>query len=248
MLINMNNKRYANVFGSPGTRVRMIGLLRTQWPLLIIVMLIGYLLGVALPYPNNTTTVTGILFIALAVAAAAAANYSRIRLQSFLKGAKGEEVTARELNLLPEAFTIFHGIATRKHGSLKSGGADLDHIVVGPNGVFVVETKNWQSTITIKDGRLLYDGEEPTRPPLEQVKTETSALGSYLKSKTGEKFQVQPVLCFASNTMPTGQQGAAGVLVCNLNQLTNVILSDNESPISDSIRHKIITTLQKDCE
>jgi hypothetical protein len=216
---------------------------------MIVVLLIGYLLRAALPvFPPISTTIVGLLFICLAVAVAAAANYSRKRLQAFMKGAKGEEIIARELSLLPEEFTVFHGLATHKRSIMATGTADIDHVVVGPNGIFVVETKNWKGAITIKNGNLLYDGEEPTRPPLEQVKTETNALRKYLESKTQKNSHIQPILCFASNSMPHGQQGAVGVLVCNVNQLTNVILSDNQNPISDLIRQTIITTLKKDCD
>ncbi|HEX7481977.1 MAG TPA: nuclease-related domain-containing protein, partial [Candidatus Bathyarchaeia archaeon] len=31
---------------------------------------------------------------------------------------------------------------------LGKGGGDIDHIVLGPNGVFVLETKNWSGTIS----------------------------------------------------------------------------------------------------
>ena len=31
---------------------------------------------------------------------------------------------------------------------LRDGGGDIDHIVLGPNGVFVLETKNWNGNIS----------------------------------------------------------------------------------------------------
>jgi hypothetical protein len=31
---------------------------------------------------------------------------------------------------------------------LRDGGGDIDHVVLGPNGVFVLETKNWSGNIT----------------------------------------------------------------------------------------------------
>ena len=31
---------------------------------------------------------------------------------------------------------------------LRDGGGDIDHVVLGPNGVFVLETKNWSGSIT----------------------------------------------------------------------------------------------------
>jgi hypothetical protein len=30
---------------------------------------------------------------------------------------------------------------------LQDGGGDIDHIVLGPNGIFVLETKNWKGSI-----------------------------------------------------------------------------------------------------
>ncbi len=33
---------------------------------------------------------------------------------------------------------------------LGKGGGDIDHIVLGPNGVFVLETKNWSGTISCR--------------------------------------------------------------------------------------------------
>ncbi len=239
---------YARVVGSPGTRVRMAGLLRTQWPFLIVVALTGYLLRAALPHPRIGSTLAGLCFLALAVAVAAAANHSRSRMQAFLKGARGEEAAARVLALLPDAFTVFHGLAATRRGILAQGGADLDHVVVGPTGVFVIETKNWNGSIAIQDGELICAGARPSRPPLDQVKAAASALRSRLRAATACDIPVTPVLCFASNTLSPGQQGAAGVLVCNADRLIELILPANDSPLADTDREAIIKTLEESCE
>jgi hypothetical protein len=220
-------------------------MLQTQWPLLIVVALTGYLVRAALPQPEITTNTAGILFLLLAVAVAAAANHSRNRIQSFIKGAKGEEMAARELGMLPQEFTVFHGLDIIKLTSITKGLYDLDHVVVGPNGVFVIETKNWSDDITIENGNLLYAGQTPTRPPLEQVKTEAKQLQAHLKSEADIDIEIRPVLCFASNNLHPGEQGAVGVIVCNANRLTNVILSHDENIISDSNQMRIIKTLRK---
>ena len=36
--------------------------------------------------------------------------------------------------------------------------ANLDHVVVGPSGVFVVDTKNWSGRIEVRVGVLRQDG------------------------------------------------------------------------------------------
>jgi len=244
----MKNQTYAKVFGSPGVRVRIAGLLQTQWPLLVVVALIGYLVRAALPQPEITINTVGILFLLLAITVAAAANHSRNRMQSFLKGAKGEEMAARELNMLPQQFTVFHGVDLRKLPTPANGGADLDHVVAGPNGVFVVETKNWSDDITIKNGNLLYAGQTPTRPPLEQVKNQAKQLQTHLKSNADIDIEVTPVLCFASNNIKQGEQGAVGVIVCNANRLTNVILSHNDHTLGNQAQQQIIKTLKANCE
>ena len=240
--------RYARVVGSPGSRVRMAGLMRTQWPLLIVVALAGYLLRAAFPYPSIGSTLAGVLFLSLAVAVAAAANHSRVRLAAFLKGARGEELVARRLALLPETFAVFHGLAARGAGMLMQGGGDLDHVVVGPTGVFVIETKNWDGTITIQNGELACDGVPPSRPPLDQVKSAAVQLRTHLRSTTKLDIPVSPILCFASNHLSPGRQGSAGVLVCNANQLTDLILTSNDSPLADPDRGVIIEALEKDCD
>ncbi len=61
--------------------------------------------------------------------------------RSRLKGAQGECKTARVLDSLPEHFVVFHDF----HARSKNGGREgwnIDHIVVGPPGVFVIDTKN----------------------------------------------------------------------------------------------------------
>ncbi len=242
------SQRYARIVGSPGVRVRMAGLLRTQWPLLIVVALAGYLLRAALPHPHIGSTMAGLLFLALAVAVAAAANHSRERMQAFLKGAKGEETAGRALALLPETFTVFHGLAAAGPGILTQGGADFDHVAVGPTGVFVIETKNWSGEIAVQNGELICDGDRPSRPPLDQVKAAATLMRSRLKDATGLDVPVSPVLCFASNPLAAGQQGSAGVFVCNADQLTDVILSKTDSPLADPDQAAIIKALEETTE
>jgi hypothetical protein len=240
--------QYASVFGSAGTRVRMAGLLQALWPLLIAVALTGYLLRAAIPVPTIGSTLAGTLFLALAIAVAATANHSRTRIQAFVKGARGEELVARSLALLPESFTVFHGIAAHSRSLIPQGGADLDHVVVGPAEIFVIETKNWSGTITIENGDLVCDGEPPSRPPLDQVKDAATTLRTRLRSVLEAEIEITPILCFASGRLPAGQQGAAGVLVCNIEQLPSIIQNSGETPLSEQTRQAVIQALKKDCE
>ncbi|HTL15773.1 MAG TPA: nuclease-related domain-containing protein, partial [Patescibacteria group bacterium] len=76
----------------------------------------------------------------------------RGRLQS---GARGEKHVGAILSRLPEAFCVINDLAT--------GHGNLDHVVVGPTGVFVIETKNWRGEIS-EDGKgeLIQNGRPST--------------------------------------------------------------------------------------
>lgn len=60
-------------------------------------------------------------------------------LGSYAAGARAEAMTVRELESLPDGYVVFHGFRFADPDSL-GGGWDLDHVVVGPTGVFAVAT------------------------------------------------------------------------------------------------------------
>ena len=57
-------------------------------------------------------------------------------------GAEGEEKVAEYLNLLDDRYYVIHDIV------LPGRIGNIDHIVLGPNGIFIVETKNHKGHIT----------------------------------------------------------------------------------------------------
>lgn len=60
------------------------------------------------------------------------------------QGAEGERRTAAELAHLPDDFIVFHDFRF-KSDEEHWYKWNLDHIVIGPSGVFVVETKNYET-------------------------------------------------------------------------------------------------------
>lgn len=74
--------------------------------------------------------------------------------ERYEKGAVGEEATARALSALPATeWTVFHDI--RWPGRKL---ANIDHVVVGPPGVFVIDTKNWSGSVTVSGDVLRHNG------------------------------------------------------------------------------------------
>jgi hypothetical protein len=56
--------------------------------------------------------------------------------RSWFKGVLGERRVAAELARLGPAFTVLHAVPVGK------GSTDIDHVVIGPTGVFTINTKN----------------------------------------------------------------------------------------------------------
>ncbi|MDT8434769.1 MAG: NERD domain-containing protein [Anaerosomatales bacterium] len=60
----------------------------------------------------------------------------------WLKGAEGELLTGTELEKLPASYVVIHDFNPVGPDG-KPAAWNVDHIVIGPTGVFIVETKNY---------------------------------------------------------------------------------------------------------
>lgn len=105
-------------------------------------------------------------------------------------GEAGEELVSRLLaSQLPETFTLINNL---KVSGLRS---DIDHLVAGPTGLFVLETKNLDGTIDrqldgswrrLKVGRGGGAYEAKIGDPAQQVGHNVHALRAHLQSRAGQ--------------------------------------------------------------
>jgi len=189
----------------------------------------GYLVRAAAPWPPMSAPAAGLLLLALAAALAVAVPACRKRFSSFFKGARGEELVARELAALPAGFTVLHGV--KGPGASAVSKEDCDHVVVGPPGVFLVETKNWSGRVTVAESSLFCNGREPTRPPLEQARSGADRLGRELSARCGANVAVKPVLCFATARLPAGPIEVDGVVICDVLSVAGVVSRPSGPPL-----------------
>jgi hypothetical protein len=236
---NSLSSRFARVYGSPGEAPRVMGLLRAFWPLLFVCLVTGYLLRALFPSPALSLSHVGILFFLVAVVAGILLAWGDRRLGNFLKGAKGEEWVAHELAFLTSDYAVFNGL------HLSGGKQNFDHIIVGPSGVFVVETKNWKGSVEFRDGKLYAGGKQPSRPPLKQVKAATAELVHFLSELGFGEVPIHSVLCFISTKLPEELMNVNGVVVCNGSRLTDVLQETFDEPISTPLREQVIGELRK---
>ena len=81
----------------------------------------------------------GLSFILFALFVIAKHNYDILNA-----GVKGEQQTYEILKKLPKEFTVITNPVLHNRGSVN----ELDFVIIGTNGVFVVETKNYRGIIT----------------------------------------------------------------------------------------------------
>ena len=232
--------RFADVYGTPGQSPRTLGPLRVFWPLAPFCMAAGWLLRAALPFPSLSTTQAGLLFLALAVLLTVFTAWSARRLQSFIKGAEGEEKIARQLSFLPAPYTVFNDF------QFSDSSPSYDHIVVGPAGLFVIETKNWSGVITFRNGQVLCNGTAPSRPPIRQVKEASAALLDHLSAAQCPDVPVQPVLCFVNNQPADNDSNISGVRICT-DQTLNELFENTLTTPPDGGSLAMITAELKRC-
>ena len=233
--------RYSAIYGSPGARVRFMGFFNIFWPFLVVVFLAGWLVCCAIPMPVEPW-IAALLLVLLSVVAWAAFNSASRRFESFLKGARGEEMVARELALLPSGWDVFNGVP-RSGLEGFAGGSDFDHIVIGPDTMFVIETKNWEGPISLDHGLLRVRGRAPRRSPVAQVRRESMELAAILKDIMPEGIIVTPVICFAGDGFSAEESKIDDVSVCNARMLRNIILETSGGAIDEDCRRKIVECL-----
>ena len=120
-----------------------------------------------------------------------------LREASCLKlGIVGEEAVGQYLEekLRPMGCHVLHDIPGE--------GFNLDHIVIGPTGVFCIETKTHSKPLHGSPG-IQYDGEKvtvdgfsPNRDPIVQAKSAANWLRELIERTTGRKFAVKPIVLY----------------------------------------------------
>jgi hypothetical protein len=117
------------------------------------------------------------------------------RLQALKLGRDGEKVVGQFLDRLREAgYQVFHDVV--------GTGFNVDHVLIGPAGVFTIETKTFSkrptsdAKVTFDGERIVVDGQDPDRDPVVQAKAQARWVRELLAESTGRKFAVRPVIVF----------------------------------------------------
>jgi hypothetical protein len=159
------------------------------------------------------------MFGALALAGAYAYYCPKIlrklrEIWNYKLGLKGECAVGQELNqLVADGFQVFH--------DLPFDGFNIDHVLVGPAGVWVVETKTRRKPAALKGlarATVVYDGRTLQFPwgtdthGLDQAERNAKTLSQWLTASTGEATSVNSMLVLPGWWVERKARGAVTVL------------------------------------
>ncbi|WP_433953923.1 nuclease-related domain-containing protein [Curtobacterium flaccumfaciens] len=130
----------------------------------------------------------------------------RPEARSWFKGAIGERQVAAQLEELGPDFTVLHAVPIGK------GSTDIDHIVVGPTGVFSINTKNHSGHAVWAGGRTLMVNGQRT-PHLHRALAEGERATALLSAAAGGPILVQPILVVEAAELRFGKKPPAVVVL-----------------------------------
>lgn len=127
------------------------------------------------------------------------------------RGAEGESATAAVLDGLKSlGWHVFHDVAWPGRPR-----ANIDHVAVGPGGVFVIDSKNWSGDVRVVGGTLRQGSRRRERAVTAAAEAATAV------AQPLQGLPTTPVLCFVG---PKPIEGLArNVLVCSTQNLAALL-------------------------
>jgi hypothetical protein len=133
------------------------------------------------------------------------------------KGVEGERKAAKFIEPLLDA-----GFVALFNRPIPGGQGDIDAIVIGPTGVFTVETKNWSGKVDVRNDRL-FVGDYDRTWVVGQIYREALAVQLTLGDElTSRRVTVTPLLCAIGGATVSGGM-AGGVRVVDGKHLARTI-------------------------
>ena len=118
--------------------------------------------------------------------------------KNYRQGYDGEIYVGQLLEgLRPSGFVPLHDVPCEQNGKK----FNLDHVIIGSKGIFVIETKTWskegvQNTIDFTNDSLTRNGKAVGVFELTQSQKNAKWLKELLHKRTGEVYEVFPILTF----------------------------------------------------
>ena len=138
------------------------------------------------------------------------------QVQAWRRGAAGERRTARLLDRLTgDGYIVFHDLAVPGNTS-----ANVDHLVIGPTGVFIIDSKQWTGSVHQGADGLIWHNHYRLDRTLETVRWEAETIGRMLGTRAAA------LLCIQGAHVQGGGVDAQGVTIVPAQLLRSALGQD----------------------
>jgi hypothetical protein len=137
--------------------------------------------------------------------------------RAWQRGAAGERHVARLLEPL-----VQHGWDVQHDLRVPGSKANIDHVVIGPPGIFVIDAKHYRGRLRLGRDGLLWHGRYLLSPALSTVRWEADKLQARLGAAD---IAVVPIVAVVGATVPYGQVTAHDVIVVPARRLAGLLRS-----------------------
>jgi len=152
-------------------------------------------------------------------------------IRHLLASAVAEEATARTLSTLGIGFTVWHDVRTDARdlgvGGLdappQGAGGKLDHIVLGPTGLWGLLSEDWGEPVKVKRGEVIGEALEPGERPVHELATRARHFARAAKVKFSALAIVVPDGASPEGVMPLGSVRGAQTLLVQRPRLADLI-------------------------
>jgi hypothetical protein len=135
--------------------------------------------------------------------------------RTWQRGAHGERRTARLLGRLTrDGYVVFHDLA------VPDSPANVDHLVIGPSGVFVIDSKQWTGSVHQGADGLAWHNHYPLDRTLETVRWQAQQVSRALGTRT------HALLCVHGAHVHGGGLHAQGVAIVPAHLLRSALGDD----------------------
>ena len=151
--------------------------------------------------------------------------------RTWQRGAQGERRTARLLGRLTrDGYVVFHDLA------VPGSDANVDHLVIGRSGVFVIDSKQWTGQVHQGVDGLVWHNHYPLDRTLATVRWEAEAISHLLGTRTAA------LLCVHGAHIDRSGLHAGGVAIVPAGRLRDALGHDRV--LSDGDVELLATTVR----
>lgn len=132
-------------------------------------------------------------------------------LRRLLADAIAEETTARTVSRLGIGYTIWNDVATSARGA-HDGDTKIDHVVLGPAGLFAIRSHDWGSAVSVRRGELTGPDVSADNKPVRDLIRAARALAKQLRVRFTGHLIVVPDRDLDDDIVPVTRDGSTAIV------------------------------------